>query len=224
MNRKGNDLNMTSENSAKVGNGKGERLTDRDKIFAACVLEGMPISQAAKEAGFAESVAKARAHEWLPENREDSTKPLLWDYYTERARKKFRLHEITADNVLNELKLIAFSDLSNFVDWYNDSELSDDSNLRPEEIFTKLQGRSIRVKSRREIPKALLPAIQSISETKDGITIKLYNKLDALDKLMKYLKMIQPEAKQPFDGEQVPQKIDLVVNGTRSPLLLNSKK
>ncbi len=83
-------------------------------------------------------------------------------------------------------------------------------------------GSIIKLKAIEDIPAELFPVIESISETKEGIRIKLFNKLDALDKLARIMKMY-PSDQDPSKDETLDMEISLVVKGSRSPLLLGPK-
>jgi hypothetical protein len=78
-------------------------------------------------------------------------------------------------------------------------------------------GSTVKLKAYEDIPEELLPAIASIKETRDGIEIKLHNKLEALDRLARILKL--------YDDPQVGDKpttietLNVIVNGTKSSLL-----
>lgn len=80
-----------------------------------------------------------------------------------------------------------------------------------------LPGSAIRLKCLDDIPKELRGAIASIKEGRYGIELRLHDKLDALDKLARYLRM--------YDGDRDlsrPTEIksfEINVNGSKSRLL-----
>lgn len=208
--------------SAGVRTGAPRQLvSSKEKILVSNILEGKSIYESALAAGYTDSMARTKVYKYFSDDREDSLKPDLWDYWQKKLQTKLRLFDVSIDSVLSELKLLAFSDISNYVTLFdeNDIETSDD----PEKVFMRLQGRTLRVKSFRDIPKQLTPAIESISEDKHGIKIKLYNKLDSLDKLAKYLKMYS-DVSANSSNDDTPKEINLVVNGTRSPLFSSGGK
>jgi hypothetical protein len=77
---------------------------------------------------------------------------------------------------------------------------------------------SIRLKNREEIPAALLPAIAEVAETKDGIRLKLHDKIAALDRLARWQKMYTAQVEGDDDGNVVTE-INITVNGAKSKLL-----
>ena len=85
-------------------------------------------------------------------------------------------------------------------------------------VWRSYRSGSIRLKNAEEIPTALLPVIAELSESKDGVKIKLHDKISALDKLAKWQKMYAAEP----EDEGAPRtitEINLVVNGSKSRLL-----
>jgi phage terminase small subunit len=247
--------------------------------FAELLASGMTAAKAARECGYSKSVATSRAYAWIGKTREQSLYPCLWDHYAELKRERLRLFNIEANSVLNELKLIAFSSIDNYLDFgtraakekidnlterlhAEESALeNEDKFLNPEykkilddepnivERSKKLRGvrrfnnlgekqkkkieklskdlqrakdapgAYLRLKYLEDIPAELMPAIAEIRETKEGVAVKLHSKMDALDKLARYLQMF---AEQKPDGDESLANIKEIliqVSGTRSRLL-----
>jgi phage terminase small subunit len=210
-----------------------KRVTAKEIVFCHKLLEGLSTKEAAIASGFGEATA-VRASTWIREDREHSKRPQVFDYFQKLVKQKLRLHDITVDNVLNELKIIAFSSLEHFIDLPTKGELKAEAlqaaglgyTLDPagvEEWKKFRPGSYIRLKAWEDIPKQLLPAIAEINETKDGIRIKLHPKLDAIEKLAKYLAMYQNASADPDDVGQSVKEINLIVEGSKSPLMLAMK-
>jgi hypothetical protein len=85
------------------------------------------------------------------------------------------------------------------------------------EQLTKGKGYRVRIKFLEEIPAELMPAVAEIRETRDGLVVKLHNKLDALDKLATWLKMYSDNAKDEHQPDL--SELNLWVNGSKSNLL-----
>jgi len=206
------------------------KITAKEINFCYRLLEGMTVYDAAKDSGFAENTAKGGASTWIREDRDRSRKPHLWDYFQNLLKDKLRLHDITIENVLNELKIIGFSDLSHFIEIPTREDIKREAQVAREADYTSSTddvfewkkyrpGQMIKLKPFEEIPKQLLPAIAELRETKDGLVIKLHNKLEALEKLCKYVGMYNTIASDPDEiGSQV-KEITLIVEGSRSPLM-----
>lgn len=134
----------------------GLGLTAQEKRFCEEYVKDFDGPRARKDAGYRGN----RTHEELlaREGMQEYV-DLLCDEITERLK-------LSADAILNELKVIAFSNIKDFVSWTKSS---------------------ITVKPLKEMDPALLPAISEISDTANGIKLKLHNKLDALERLHKYV-------------------------------------
>lgn len=225
---------------------KGKKISRRDALFVEHLLQGKSIAQAARDAGYRPTVANGKASTWVRESKSESKKPHLWEYYQERRKISLRLFDVTIENIVNELKIISFATLDKFIHFPTRAELeaaelaeaiSDAVNkkvigleltendqklidLRDTEkkIRDYRPGSFIKLKCIEDIPKDLIPAIAEIAETKEGIKIKLFSKLDAIEKLAKYLKMFD-DARSAEGGSLHVQEINIIVNGTKSPLM-----
>lgn len=205
-----------------------------------------------RNAGFSESVCKTA--EYIGPSRERSQYPALWDYWQKLRRERLRLFEDDARAIRNELRIIAYSNITNYVaipsekdlerqalldaqirkvNGYQDAE--DDAILaRADEILAEaivrepsqltkkvrdnlLPGSTVRIKCLEDIPEELLPAIASIAETRDGIRLKLWDKVAALDMLAK----MSHQYDDPNDDKKptVIEKLNVIINGSKSDLL-----
>jgi hypothetical protein len=197
-----------------------------------------------RKAGLAEGSA---SNAYIGPSRERSRYPSLWDYYQKLRDRRLRLFDVNAETIRDELKLIAFSKITNYIHiptrrdvarqklfdakirkemGYTDTEdqalLAQEDQLRemvgnddPNRKFKP--GESLKLKCLEDIPEELIPAIASIRETKDGISIKLWNKLDALDKLARICKLY--DAEDEGSKATVIENLTVMVNGSKSDLL-----
>jgi hypothetical protein len=227
-----------------------EKLSTRHRNYAEILAQGeLSKAEAMRRAGFSKSLAAKP--DFIGPTRDKSRYPFLFDYYLDLRRRILRLYDVTAETVRDELRLIAFSKLTDFIHvptrrdlqrqalfdakmrkgmGYSDPEdealIAQEDELRQElsgenRAIEKLRkfspGRTVKLKAYEDIPEELLPAIASIKETRDGIEIKLHNKLEALDRLARILKL--------YDDPQVGDKpttietLNVIVNGTKSSLL-----
>ena len=173
-----------------------EQINDRDKEYCRqLVITKGNAKKAAINAGYAPSTAKARAAEWIRKTREDSLKPLLFDYYQLLLQDATTAIGISIESCLRELKSIAMSDITKVV---------------------KLNGGlKMTIKSTSEIPEDIKPAIASISKTSYGVVVKFHDKLGALRMLMDYLALTQDQGK----GSITIDKVEFNVKGSNSNLL-----
>lgn len=137
-------------------------LTDKQKLFCKEYLVDLNATQAAIRAGYSADSASVIGSETLG-------KPYIQEEVQRLMEKRSKRTEITADRVLKELARIGFADHRNII------SVDDGGNV----IAT---------------PSSALSdddaaCISEISQTKDGIKIKLHDKLGALDKIGKHLKL-----------------------------------
>lgn len=174
-----------------------DQIEDRYKRHVKnLILNGGNAKQAAVDAGFALSTAKARAAEWIRPTRDKSKKPLLFDYRAELLKDAQEVAGISVHSLLVELRSIAHSNIT--------------------DIIQVNGGIRLTIKKDEEIPEVIKPAIQSISRTQTGITVKLYDKLEAIKMLLEFNRMSQDQGKQ---GSVVVDKIVFNVKGSQSKLL-----
>lgn len=231
-----------------------EQLSQRHLKFAELLAQGEHSkADCIRLAGFAESMGRS-ASAYISTTREKSKYPALWDYYQKLRNRRLRLFDVSAESIKDELKVIAFSKITNYVSLpktrdlqrqklfdakirkgmgYTDAEdekiLALEDELREsiggenrDDLRKFSPGASVKLKALDDIPDELIPAIQSIEETRDGIKIKLYNKLDALDKLARIAKLYD----DPDDASKatVIENLNVIVNGTKSDLLKDIDK
>lgn len=203
-------------------------VTKQELQWLGHVLAGDNAREAGRKCGFNARKAK-RTAEWVRTTREQSTKPFLWDAWRAAIDRQIRLLEVNPHNIIRELAIIGFSSIDKFIDFPSRADAQKDMEIdnglqdvgeddeNDSKSWKKYRpGAVIKLKSIEDIPADLMPAIAEIHETKDGIRIKLHNKLDALDKLCRIQKMFTGEAP---DDEQDDKEINIIVNGSKSKLL-----
>lgn len=122
-------------------------------------------TQAAIRAGYSKKTANRIASELL-------TKPDIKARIEELKAERSKRTGITADRVLQELALIGFSNITDFL------AIKDVKKTRTVEIF-----KTGDIKDGKEA------AISEVKQTKDGISLKLHSKTDALHKIGIHLDM-----------------------------------
>lgn len=154
----------------------GKKLTAKQKRFIDEYLVDLNATQAAIRAGYSAKTAVEIGYENL-------RKPHIAAELEKRGKKLQKKTEITQEMVAEELRRIAFSLMSDYIEWgLNGVRLKDSSELTPEQIA----------------------AVAEISEsvTLNGGTtrIKLYDKLSALEKLGKMLGMFVDRHEHQVEG------------------------
>lgn len=148
-------------------------LTPKQDAFCREYLIDLDATAAAKRAGYSERSAAERGYELrqIP-----SVQRRIAELQAERAERT----NITADRVLQELALIAFSNLDDFAEWGGDVDGINVLTLKPS----------------RELTRAQKAVIKSVKHTRkrgktdeDTLEIVREDKLSALDKLAKHLNL-----------------------------------
>lgn len=94
-----------------------ERLPKKLIRYAEILATGLHTkSAAARLAGYGEGIARSHCHGWLGESPQDSGYPHLWPYYESLRKKNLRAFDVQVETVRRELALIAFSDVTKFID------------------------------------------------------------------------------------------------------------
>jgi len=212
------------------------KVSKKELEWLGHILAGHGAVEAGKRIGKTKRAAK-HTQSWLHADRERSAKPELWDIWRAALDKQLRILDAQAGNIIRELAIIGFSSIDRFIDFPSVADLKreaakDEANKEARtsdvlgltandendsESWKRYRpGSTIRLKCLEDIPSELMPAIAEIHETKEGIRIKLHNKLDALDKLCRIQKLYASELPSTEDDDK---EINIVVNGSRSKLL-----
>lgn len=138
-------------------------LTPKQLLFCQEYIISLNASDAARKAGYSEDSAHSIGNENL-------IKPVIQQYISKLKAERSKRCEVTADDVLRELKKCGFSDLSDFVD--------ENYKLKPLSEIKEHSG-----------------AIQSIQRdescgefgTNVSVKFKLYDKLKALENIAKHI-------------------------------------
>ncbi len=164
-----------------------KRLTEKQKRFCEEYLIDLNATQAAIRAGYSEKTARTIAAQHL-------AKLNIQAYISELQKQQSKRTEITADRVLAELAAIAFSDRSKF------SKVTDRQHVS----FTPTD----------ELSDTERRSIAGIIEGRNGIEIKSYDKLRALELIGKHIGMFE---KNRADQEE-PEDDGFIeaLNGTAS--------
>lgn len=100
--------------SLRQSNKPLEQLSQRHLRYAELLADGRHTkSDCLRLAGFAGSLSDTG--QFVGPSRERSKYPALWDYYNKLRRERLRLFEDDARAIRNELQIIAYSKITNFV-------------------------------------------------------------------------------------------------------------
>ena len=109
------------------------------------------------------------------------------NYIQERIEERKKRTEVTQDMVINELKAIAFSNATSFVNVKNGVVLIDDTNGLDENIKKTIVG---------------------IKEGRNGIEVKMADKMQALEMLGRHLGMFKEKIELTNNTSEITKEID----------------
>lgn len=147
------------------------RLSKKQKLFGDEYLIDLNGTKAAIRAGYSAKTASSIATVLL--KRED-----LQAYIQLRMSQREYRTEITQDRVLHELARIGFSDLSHYL--RVTTKRVQDFDVQEVEIFNT-----------EDITPDDMKAVAEIKQTKEGIALKLHDKVAALEKIGRHLGMFK---------------------------------
>lgn len=171
-------------------------LTPRQLAFAAAYAKHGVAERAAIEAGYSRKTARAQVTRLLTNVGIAAEVKRLTGQAAERA-------QVDVDRVVDELSLIGFADLSDFVEWGFDPG-------QPE-------APQVRLKPSKKLDAAKRRAIVEVSETQFGVRIKLADKLGALDRLARTLGMFVDKVEHSGEIKNAAPVVNLTLtaNGTK---------
>lgn len=188
-------------------------LTPRQQRFVDEYLIDLNATQAAIRAGYSAKTAYSIGDETLK-------KPEVAAAVAAAQAARSKRTEITADQVLQELARVGFTNLSDVTDWgvkevafgYDD----DGKKLRPEEIGEAALVRYVDAPfvtpvNRDDLSEAARAAVSEVSLGRDGFKIKMHDKNGALLQLGRHLGMFN-------------DKLDVNVTGDLADRLLRARK
>jgi len=177
-------------------------LTAKEEAFCYEYIKDLCAAHAADRAGYSEN-SKVRACCLL---RKPAIKKLIDELQKERQEKC----KMTADQVLEEVRKLARSDINDY------ASIQDF-------VRTEWQGKGKKKKAVKVIIQDVVfrpwmkldtRPIESVKKTENGISIKMHDKMKALDFLGRYFKLIGVDLEQ---GEKALNFISNMMNFSESP-------
>jgi len=185
-----------------------KKLTPMEEIFCLEYLKHFNATKAAISAGYSEKTARQIGYENL-------TKPYI------RRRLRDSLDEILGDKtedvkkIINELRIMAFSDIKDVVSWDSGKELIDKETGKVHRTFRTVirDAADMGDKSR-----AISEVSESETELSSNRKVKMYDKLRAIELLGKFYKIFTDKIEHTNpDGNMKPQVfVYLPKNGRES--------
>lgn len=155
-------------------------LSAKQKLFVEEYLIDLNATEAALRAGYSEKSAGAIGAENLK-------KPLIAAAIDEAIARRVEQVEITQDAVVQELALIAFSNVSNIASW---------------------GPKGVVVRESENLAPSVLSAVAQLSETSTGVTLRMHDKLAALTSLGRHLGMFREKVDLEIrDGAEIVNRL-----------------
>lgn len=156
-------------------------LNDKQKQFAKEYIIDLNATQAAIRAGYAEKTAYSQGQRLLKHVEVQKVIQKLKDKRSERT-------EITADRVLKEFAKIGFANITDFLK-VDTSMKQEVVTVGEEKKVIEYASTSVDVFDTDNIPLDKIGAISEIRQTRDGIAVKMHDKVAALNAIGKHLGM-----------------------------------
>lgn len=153
-------------------------LNEKQRRFVDEYLIDLNATQAATRAGYSAKTAGSQAFDLLK-------KPEIQEYMEERRADITRRTEITQDRVLSELAKIGFSDIRKAVNWGSDLQVVD------KETGEAAIANGVSLVDSANIDEDTAAAVAEISQTANGIKIKMHDKRAALVDIGRHLGMFK---------------------------------
>lgn len=180
-----------------MGKAKGSDLTDKQEMFCREYVIDFNGTQAAIRSGYSKNSAKVIGAQHL-------TKLNVQNFIKDLTLKKAERCEITADMVLSELASIGFSKITDYlkveevVREIDNFDFSEDDGVPNEPL--KVKSQSVIIFNTHNIHKSKIPAIAEIKMTRDGISLKLHDKIKALESIAKHIGFFEKDNEQQQAG------------------------
>ncbi len=170
-----------------MGKAKGGDLTDKQKLFCQEYLKDLNGTQAAIRAGYSAKTANRIGSENL-------SKLGIVDFLKKLMDQRSERCEITADMVLRELASIGFSKITDFLKVEEVDKPIGEQDEHGNEITINMK--DVIIFDTDKISKDKIAAISEIKMTKDGISLKLHDKVRALENISKHIGFFEKDNEQ----------------------------
>jgi phage terminase small subunit len=161
-------------------------LTDKQKRFCEEYMIDLNATQAAIRAGYSEKTAKDIACENL-------AKPNIQQKISELQKAISERTQITADMVIKELAKVGFSNISDYLKVLDkEVDLGDSKDGTPNKIIV----RDVEIFLTDEVGREKMAVVSEIKRTRDGVSLRLHDKVKALEDLGKHLGVFEKDNKQ----------------------------
>lgn len=167
-------------------------LTAKQQRFVDEYLIDLNATQAAIRVGYSKKTADQQASRLL-------TNVKVREYLAQRQADRANRTEITQDMVLKELAKIGFSDIRKIVRWGETQvRMVDGEDDGPEDMVPY---HGLALIDSAEVDDSTAAAIAEVSQSRDGLKVKLHDKKGALVDIGRHLGMFSPPGHADLDTE-----------------------
>lgn len=170
-------------------------LNDKQRRFVGEYLIDLNATQAAIRAGYSEKTAGQQAFDLLK-------KPEIQESISSSMKAREDRTEITQDRVLRELAKIGFADIRKAVKWGADLPVVNN------ETGELLMVNGVALIPSEQLDDDTAAAVSEISQTAQGIKIKMHDKKGALVDIGKHLGMFVERVNATVSTRELPSSID----------------
>jgi phage terminase small subunit len=179
-----------------------EQLTHKQKRFCEEYIIDLNATQAAIRAGYSEKTANEQGSQLL-------AKLSIHEYVANLQKERSDRTQITADMVIKELAKVGFSNISDYLKVF-DREIEAGVDEKGDPI--KATVRDVEIFITDNVGKDKMAVVSEVKQTRDGISIKLHDKVKALEDLGKHLGVFEKDNKQKKPDALPPDVLAHIVN------------
>lgn len=185
------------ENLIKISEQVVERLetldlTDKQKLFCIYYIKYFNASKAALKAGYSKSTAYSIGHNLL---KKKGIRQEIKNLKADRFKGAF----LEPEDLLQKYIDIAFADITDYLD-FGRKEIE----IQKEDGTEKFEVNYVDFKNAKEIDGTI---ISEVKQGKDGVSIKLQDKMKALEFLAKHIGLLSIEQQERLENEQEKLKL-----------------
>ncbi|MCU5173765.1 terminase small subunit [Bacillus paranthracis] len=185
-----------------------EELTEKERLFCLYYVKYFNGTQAALKAGYSKDGAHVQASRLLRRERVSS-------YIKELKGELVENVFVEAMDVLKEYIKIAFADITNYVTFGQkeieikvgeNTTVDEDGNETIEAIMESRMVSYVDLQDHEEVDGSI---IAEVKQGRDGISIKLADKMKALDKLSQYFDLVPDNFKRQIEEERHKMQMEV---------------
>jgi len=174
----------------KVDNSKVKKLSQKEEFFCRQYIIDFNGQRSAEKAGYSKRTARSKASQLL-------TKVNIQEFITKLKDKRAEKVEVTADDVLRQLKILSNSNIADYVEFVEKEVIE-----KTTEGVKTHKVKELEFKTFDKLTPDQLLCIESIKNTKFGIELKLHGKDWTIEKINRHIGFYDKDNKQKTEGNK----------------------